>query len=410
MTNSAEVNAEHLSVSDHATIVSAMIEHRGFVRDEVAFNFAAIGLNPPPRVILESLLRAPGIKREAADRVKAVISQLGNFELALEKARLTAPERTLLNSVSTALGSAPHNHGRVRALRSPAETYRKRLPKYGEAIDQAAGILDSGIGVIYEDAGAGSGSGMAVAVAVAWQWGWGGERLLRRSRGRGGSGRTDGRWPFWGARWRRSGRCCLCGFVNRRISTRSTGRRHLGFNKSGSQILTTALRRAESPSLAVVRVAHRGAPLTTMGHADGSVQQPGPSRRPGCSYSRKRRRSLDNPIDLGALAPWGDRRVGLAGVQGPQHGDLGHHNNAALLGRRDQTFHDNLPVLALGFGRRQRKDMNASIAYGSKFATVAGRNRIKKMAGPTCLPAERAWQITHRISKQRCRPQLAARG
>jgi hypothetical protein len=28
------------------------------------------------------------------------------------------------------------------------------------------------------------------------------------------------------------------------------------------------------------------------------------------------------------------------------------------------------------------------------------------MAGPTCLPAERAWQIAHRIW---CRPQLAAR-
>jgi hypothetical protein len=36
---------------------------------------------------------------------------------------------------------------------------------------------------------------------------------------------------------------------------------------------------------------------------------------------------------------------------------------------------------ALGFDRWQRKDINASIAYGSKFATVASRNRIKKMAG-----------------------------
>jgi hypothetical protein len=33
---------------------------------------------------------------------------------------------------------------------------------------------------------------------------------------------------------------------------------------------------------------------------------------------------------------------------------------------------------ALGFDRWQRKDINASIAYGSKFATVAGWNRIKK--------------------------------
>lgn len=162
MTNSAEVDAEHLSVSDHAIIVSAMIEHRGFVRDEVAFNFAAIGLNPPPRVILEGLLRAPGMKREAADRVEAVLSQLGNFELALEKARLSVQERTLLNSVSTVLSSAPNNHDKVRAIQSLAEIYRKRSPKYGEAINQAAGILEAGIGVIYQeanDAGAGSGSG-----------------------------------------------------------------------------------------------------------------------------------------------------------------------------------------------------------------------------------------------------------
>ena len=80
-------------------------------------------------------------------------------------------------------------------------------------------------------------------------------------------------------------------------------------------------------------------------------------------------------------------------VQRPQHGNAGHHNNAAPLGGRDQTFHGDLPMLALGFGRRQRKDINASIAESSKFATVGGRDWIKKMAGPTGLPAERAWQI-----------------
>ena len=67
-------------------------------------------------------------------------------------------------------------------------------------------------------------------------------------------------------------------------------------------------------------------------------------------------------------------------------------------------------MLALGFGRRKRKDINAGIAEGSEFAIVASRDWIKKMAGPTCLPAERAWQITHRISKQGCRAQLAASG
>jgi hypothetical protein len=67
-------------------------------------------------------------------------------------------------------------------------------------------------------------------------------------------------------------------------------------------------------------------------------------------------------------------------------------------------------MLALGFGRRQRKDINAGIAQGSKFASVAGQNRLKKMAGPTCLPAERAWQITRRNSKKAAAQQLAASG
>jgi hypothetical protein len=34
------------------------------------------------------------------------------------------------------------------------------------------------------------------------------------------------------------------------------------------------------------------------------------------------------------------------------------------------------------------------------FTAIAGRKRIKKMAGPTCLPAEHALQIIHRISKK----------
>jgi hypothetical protein len=53
---------------------------------------------------------------------------------------------------------------------------------------------------------------------------------------------------------------------------------------------------------------------------------------------------------------------GSAVVHCPQHGDVGHHNNAALFGGRDQKFHCDLPMLALGFGRWQRKDINASIA------------------------------------------------
>jgi hypothetical protein len=59
---------------------------------------------------------------------------------------------------------------------------------------------------------------------------------------------------------------------------------------------------------------------------------------------------------------------------------------------------------------RQRQDENTGIAQASKFTANAGRNRIKKMAGPTCLPAEHALQIIHRISKQKFRQQLVADG
>ena len=87
-------------------------------------------------------------------------------------------------------------------------------------------------------------------------------------------------------------------------------------------------------------------------------------------------------------------------VQRPQHGNAGHHNNAALLGGRDQAFHSNLPVVALGLGRRQREDMNASITEGSEFAAIADRDRIVKLAGPAFLVTAGPAQAAHQISKE----------
>jgi hypothetical protein len=60
--------------------------------------------------------------------------------------------------------------------------------------------------------------------------------------------------------------------------------------------------------------------------------------------------------------------------------------------------------------RRQCQHVDTGIAQGSEFTAIAGRDRIKKMAGPAGLPAEHASQITYRISKQRCRQRLAASG
>ena len=85
-------------------------------------------------------------------------------------------------------------------------------------------------------------------------------------------------------------------------------------------------------------------------------------------------------------------------VQRPQHGNAGHHNNAALLGGRDQAFHSK--VVALGLGRRQREDMNASITEGSEFAAIADRDRIVKLAGPAFLVTAGPAQAAHQISKE----------
>jgi hypothetical protein len=52
---------------------------------------------------------------------------------------------------------------------------------------------------------------------------------------------------------------------------------------------------------------------------------------------------------------------------------------------------------ALGYGRRQGKNVNAGVAEGSKLH-VAGQDRIIKMAGPALVAASPS-QITHGIFK-----------
>jgi hypothetical protein len=85
------------------------------------------------------------------------------------------------------------------------------------------------------------------------------------------------------------------------------------------------------------------------------------------------RRSSDDPVALGSLAARCRRRIRVTVVQRPQHGNAGHHDNAALLGGRDRG---NLPVLALGFCRWQRKDINARIGEGSNSAISSSRYSI----------------------------------
>jgi hypothetical protein len=69
---------------------------------------------------------------------------------------------------------------------------------------------------------------------------------------------------------------------------------------------------------------------------------------------------------------------------------------------RSAPSHPCLPatVLALGLGRRQRKDMNAGITEGSEFAAIAGRDRIVKLAGPAFLVTAGPAQDAHQISKE----------
>lgn len=72
----------------------------------------------------------------------------------------------------------------------------------------------------------------------------------------------------------------------------------------------------------------------------------------------------------------------------PSTCNVGHHDNAAVLGCRDQEFHGNLPMLALRRCGRQRHDENAGIAQASKFTAIAGRNHIKKWRDqPACPPS-----------------------
>ena len=58
-------------------------------------------------------------------------------------------------------------------------------------------------------------------------------------------------------------------------------------------------------------------------------------------------------------------------VQRPQHGDVGQHDDSASLGGGDQGIPWQLPMLALGFGRRQRQDVDTGIAQASKFAAIS---------------------------------------
>ena len=114
----------------------------------------------------------------------------------------------------------------------------------------------------------------------------------------------------------------------------------------------------------------------------------------GQTQHRLPRSARDRPF--GALAAFS----ACAGwIAGPQHGDVGHHNNAALLGGRDQKFHCDLPMLALGFGRRQREDINASIAEISKSPpSPVGIGSKKWRDQPVCPPSAPG-KLLHRISK-----------
>jgi hypothetical protein len=64
---------------------------------------------------------------------------------------------------------------------------------------------------------------------------------------------------------------------------------------------------------------------------------------------------------------------------------------------------------ALGFRRRQRKNIDAGVAQASKFAAIAGWNRIVKLAGPAFLVTADPAQDAHQNSKKG-RQQLAANG
>jgi hypothetical protein len=62
------------------------------------------------------------------------------------------------------------------------------------------------------------------------------------------------------------------------------------------------------------------------------------------------------------LAPWGDLRIWLAGVQRSHDADPGEHRGPAALGDQQQRLHRGLPFVSVVFGLGQFRDVERGVA------------------------------------------------
>jgi hypothetical protein len=79
-------------------------------------------------------------------------------------------------------------------------------------------------------------------------------------------------------------------------------------------------------------------------------------------------------------------RIRVTVVQRPQHGNAGHHNNAALLGGTDRAFDSNLPTLALRLGGNARTSTPASRRLHRSPPSPVGIGLSNWRDQPFCIP------------------------
>lgn len=159
MATSSSPNPNELVIADHTTIIRAVIEHKGFLRDGIGVvGYRALGMSPPPQQMFECLLTAPGLDHDTVSRIKVLLSNLGDFEASLRAARWTAPEQMLLASVGSVSRSARSTRGKIRVLKDLADAHRERASGFEPIIETAVAILEDGLGVVYRDAGPDAGS------------------------------------------------------------------------------------------------------------------------------------------------------------------------------------------------------------------------------------------------------------
>lgn len=170
-----------LTVMDHVVVVRALTDHRRFLRSGAGLpGYVALGMTPPARLVLESLLRAPRLERNARARVAAVLGEVDAFESALRTTAWLEVQRTLLADARAAMRVSPAMGARLRALKALRDFYGflaregAGFPGSVEVIGYAVSALEAGAAIIYppvdDDGGPAAGAdGASGTGAAGWE-------------------------------------------------------------------------------------------------------------------------------------------------------------------------------------------------------------------------------------------------